>query len=207
MRVFVYVDGFNLYYRALKGTANKWLDLHALASNLLGQSDSIEKIRYFTARVKPRPGFTDAPRKQQIYLNALTTLPSIEIHYGRFLSKKTWRPKADNPTEFVRILDSEEKGSDVNLASYLIHDGWKGQYDLALILSQDTDLVEPIRLVTEELKLKAGLAWLDNGKPSAHLSRVSTFVRHFRKRHFRDSQFPDPVVLSSGKALSKPADW
>ena len=33
MRTVVYVDGFNLYYGALKGTSWKWLDLVALSQN------------------------------------------------------------------------------------------------------------------------------------------------------------------------------
>ena len=35
MRAYIYVDGFNLFYRALKGTPHKWLNLAALAKRLL----------------------------------------------------------------------------------------------------------------------------------------------------------------------------
>jgi len=35
MATIVYVDGFNLYYGALKGTPYKWLDIHALSRRLL----------------------------------------------------------------------------------------------------------------------------------------------------------------------------
>ena len=31
----VYIDGFNLYYGALKGTPYKWLDLEALCRKLM----------------------------------------------------------------------------------------------------------------------------------------------------------------------------
>jgi hypothetical protein len=46
----------------------------------------------------------------------------------------------------------EEKGSDVSLASHLIHDAWAGRFKAGAVLSNDTDLVEPIRIVTQELK-------------------------------------------------------
>ncbi|NLD36866.1 MAG: NYN domain-containing protein [Desulfatiglans sp.] len=41
MRTAIYVDGFNLYYRALKGTPYKWLDIKLLVSNLLQPQNKI----------------------------------------------------------------------------------------------------------------------------------------------------------------------
>jgi len=48
----VYVDGYNLYYGRLRGTAFKWLDLVKLFDNLLVQRDQNEqliKVYLFTA--------------------------------------------------------------------------------------------------------------------------------------------------------------
>ena len=86
MRTWVYVDGFNLYYGALKGTPFKWLDPVGLTTLLLPREYEIDRLRYFTARVS---GKLDpwAPARQQIYLKALATLPEVDIHYGRFLAK------------------------------------------------------------------------------------------------------------------------
>jgi hypothetical protein len=36
VRTIAYVDGFNLYYRALKGTPYKWLDLNKMLSRKSG---------------------------------------------------------------------------------------------------------------------------------------------------------------------------
>lgn len=122
MRVYVYVDGFNLYYRALHKTPYRWLNLQALSARLLDPADSADRINYFTARVKARTGDPDAPRKQQIYLSAIQTLPIVKIRYGRFLAKTKKRPLVSNPNSFVEIHDTEEKGSDVNLAVHLLND-------------------------------------------------------------------------------------
>ena len=86
MRAYVYVDGFNLYYGALKGTAYKWLNPVALARQLVPAKYAIDRLKYFTARVSGAndPG---APVKQKAYLDALGTVPEIEVHFGRFLSK------------------------------------------------------------------------------------------------------------------------
>ncbi|HVH69249.1 MAG TPA: hypothetical protein VM716_15380 [Gemmatimonadales bacterium] len=35
MKTYVYVDGFNLYYGAVKGTPFKWLDIRQLCQLLL----------------------------------------------------------------------------------------------------------------------------------------------------------------------------
>jgi hypothetical protein len=40
----VYVDGYNLYYGRLRGTAFKWLDLVKLFDNLLARRDQNEKL-------------------------------------------------------------------------------------------------------------------------------------------------------------------
>ena len=74
MRTRVYVDGFNLYYGAVKGTPFKWLNLVELAYQILPAGHSVDKLNYFTARVS---GVSDpgAPARQHAYLSALATLP------------------------------------------------------------------------------------------------------------------------------------
>lgn len=207
MRAYVYVDGFNLYYRALKNSPHKWLNLDALAKRLLDPGDTIETIRYFTARVSPRGGDPEAPRRQQIYLSAIGTLPNLKTHYGRFLAKTKWRPLVKDPTQFVEIHDTEEKGSDVNLAAHLINDGWYERYDVALVLSQDTDLVEPLRMVTADLGKTVGIVWLDGRQPSSRLVNASSFVRHMSPADLAASQFPNPINRNPNPPLYKPATW
>lgn len=206
-RAYVYVDGFNLYYRALRRSSHKWLDINALANRLLRPEDNVERIRYFTARVSSRSGDPDAPRRQQLYLSALSTLPNVEVHYGRFLAKTKRRPLVSNPTQYVEVHDTEEKGSDVNLASHLLNDGWKGMYDIALILSQDTDLIEPIRMAREEIGKVTGLIWLDGGQPNTFLVAAASFIRHAKNSDFATSQFPNPIHRNPDPPIHKPVEW
>jgi hypothetical protein len=91
MRTHVYVDSFNLYYGAIKGTPYKWLNLVEPAKQVLPTSDLIERVKYFIARVSGAVD-PDAPRRQHAYLSALKTPPEVEIFYGRFLAKAIWRP-------------------------------------------------------------------------------------------------------------------
>ncbi len=132
VRSYVYVDGFNLYYGAVRGTPYKWLDVRRL-SELLLPGHSIEAVRYFTARVSARKDDPHKPTRQQIYLRALRTLPGLEIIYGSFLSHDVMmllaEPNPDGP-KFVKVTKTEEKGSDVNLATHLMHDAHLGRFRL-----------------------------------------------------------------------------
>jgi hypothetical protein len=86
MRTCVYVDGFNLYYGAVKGTPYKWLDIDKMCRLLLPRHQIIG-IKYFTARVSGRPADPGQPTRQQAFLRALATISHLEIIYGHFLSE------------------------------------------------------------------------------------------------------------------------
>ena len=90
-RTTLYIDGFNLYYRALKDTRFKWLDVKRLAEQVLATHNQITSVKYFTARVSGHRN-PSSPRDQQAYLDALSTIPEVEIIYGRFLAKTVTRP-------------------------------------------------------------------------------------------------------------------
>ncbi len=83
MKTNVYIDGFNLYYGCLKGTLHKWLDLDAFCrASFPPPRNQINHIRYFTGHVTARPNNPLQPRRQQIYLRALRTIPHLTIHLG-----------------------------------------------------------------------------------------------------------------------------
>lgn len=135
MKTFVYVDGFNLYHRALRKTRHKWLDLHALAQAVLPAGTTVQRINYYTADVSSKVS-PQAPRNQFMYLKALKTIPHLKIHKGRFRASEVmaflaqppeFQPTArilpDPPARFAKIVKLEEKGTDVNLGctSYEMH--------------------------------------------------------------------------------------
>ncbi len=137
----------------MRSTPYRWLDIGKLARLLLPQH-RIGRIRYFTAVVSNRPGDPAQPQRQQAYLRALQTVPELTIHYGHLLSKTKRRPLARQPQSgprAVEILDTEEKGSDVNLSSYLLLDGFDDEYEMAVAVSNDSDLELPIRMARTRL--------------------------------------------------------
>ena len=115
-RANIYVDGFNLYFGALQNTPFRWLNLRELAAGLLKPGIEIGRIRYFTARVSNRDSHPGSPARQHAYLSAISTLPEVEIEFGLFRQHPRALPLADG-TGFATVLRTEEKGSDVNLAT------------------------------------------------------------------------------------------
>jgi uncharacterized LabA/DUF88 family protein len=208
MKTIVYVDGFNLYYGAVKGTPYKWLDIHKLCQLLLPKNQII-RIKYFTALVTARPNDVDQPNRQQIYLRALRSIPNLEIILGHFLEHEIMMPVA-NPIpggqKYIKVIKTEEKGSDVNIAAHLIHDGHQGFYEVAVVLSNDSDLVEPIKIVRQELKLPVIILNPIPAHPSHELQKNATFMKPIRKKVISVSQFPEQMRDGTGK-FRKPPTW
>ena len=205
----VYIDGFNLYYRALKDIPFRWLDLWNLAEVLFPQ-DSINRVCYFTALLHARPNNPLQPRRQLVYLRALKTLPGLEIHYGRFKSSTKRRPLAEPaPGLPISMLfhDSEEKGSDVNLATRLLVDGFNKEYEQAVVVSNDADLAGAMRYVRDGLGRRVTLVNPDSRNTSPRdLSDAATYLKRLRKNHLRQSQFSDTLTDEVG-VIVKPTGW
>lgn len=207
MRLNVYVDAFNLYYGCLRGSPHKWLDLLALSKRLF-PTDDINRIRYFTAIVSARPHDLQQPQRQLTYIRALETIPCLTVHRGHYLTHNRWmpltNPQPGGPPK-VQVIHTEEKGSDVNLATYLLWDAFQGDFEAAAVLSNDSDLKEPIRLIEAELTLQVGVV---NPHPPARRSRAlgGAFFKQIRPAALKACQFPAVMSDANGQ-FTKPATW
>jgi uncharacterized LabA/DUF88 family protein len=207
-RAIVYIDGFNLYYGALKGTAHKWLDVVALARRL-APNDRLVAVRYFTARVRPQPSDPQQPQRQQAYLRALGTLPLVTIHLGHYLSHVTRMPLA-NPrlggARTVEVIKTEEKGSDVNLATYLLLDAFRNRCDKAVVVTNDSDLQEPIRVAEVDLGVEVVIV---NPHPPLRrsLALQASAMRQLRAATVAACQLPATVIDAQGRKIHKPPTW
>lgn len=210
MRTNVYVDGFNLYYGCLKGTPYRWLDLRALCQILL-PSNVLGRIRYFTARIQPRPNDPHGKIHQDVYLRALATLPGVSIHLGQFktgtVRMALAQPPATGPST-VEVIKTEEKGSDVNLATFLLVDAFRRDCDMSVVISNDSDLFEPIRVLKQDLGRPVGII---NPHPPGKRSREllslqPTLYKQIRRGGLARAQLPPTLVDVRGH-IHKPANW
>ncbi len=97
MRVGVYVDGFNVYYRARsmfgKGSRGwKWLDLRSVTTNLVAARPlwapaTIDRVVYCTARVDTGSN-RSAAVDQDIYIRALLASGSVDhVEFGYYVTR------------------------------------------------------------------------------------------------------------------------
>ena len=107
----------------------------------------------------------------------------------------------------MEVEDWEEKGTDVNLATQLLVDGFRGEYKQAVVISNDSDLAGPIRCVRDELGLRMVVVNPD-AKNSTHLDLVksATYVKRLWKSYLRRSQF-QPTLYDDRGTIVKPESW
>ena len=204
MKANVYVDGFNLYYGAVRNTPYRWLNIGAMCRLLLPR-DQINQIKYFTALVRARPHDPGQRTRQETYLRALRTMPNLTIIYGTFLTHEVMMPVAPPASGTKKVIKTEEKGSDVNLATHLLVDGYSDDYEIAVIVSNDSDLLGPIEVVIDQLKKPVGLLNPQKHPSKALLPKV-TFIKQIRSGVLAKSQFPVTLKDTRG-SFSKPASW
>lgn len=106
----------------------------------------------------------------------------------------------------MQVWKNEEKGSDVNLALHLLNDAWLDAYECAVVVSNDSDLAESLRLVKLQKHKLIGL--ITPGAPvrktSRQLAMYADFVRTIRPAALASSLLPDPIPDAN---IHKPVGW
>ncbi|MGV8082387.1 MAG: NYN domain-containing protein [Coriobacteriia bacterium] len=216
-RVNVYIDGFNFYYAAFVGpnggpgpyNSYKWLNLRSYVSAVLGNSFDVRTVRYFSTKVKPTKSDPDKHFRQDAYFRALTAHANVDVHSGgqfRVRQKLGKLVEPGYPLAVVHVEVREEKGADVSLASWLIYEACQGVFDAAVVVSDDSDLLEPVRMVQTYLGKDVFVIHLRKRRSS--FANAAKYVYHGDKTHFFSlNQLPPIVVLPNGKTASKPRTW
>jgi uncharacterized LabA/DUF88 family protein len=133
-RASFYIDGFNLYH-ALDGLGDnslKWLNLKSLCQSFLRDDNKLERVVFFTALNT----WDKSKRERHVdYINALETV-GVEVIKGTF----------DKPKRFCNhrelwCRNYGEKKTDVGIAVNLLGDGYENKYDVAFLMSADSDHV------------------------------------------------------------------
>ena len=92
----------------------------------------------------------------------------------------------------------------MNLAVHLLNDAWKRMFDAAVVISNDTDLVTPIQMVSVEQGRPVFVVCPSGKRMAAPLAAAATHKRHVRKAMLRAAQFPKNIP---GASVSKPVSW
>jgi uncharacterized LabA/DUF88 family protein len=203
-RVIAYIDGFNLYHglRSKGWRKYYWLDLRALAASMLKPDQTLEGVRYFTTRIKADGNNARDMQRQTTYLEALGTLPGLQVQFGHFLEK----PKRCHNCG-AQWMDYEEKMTDVNIAIQLLTDAFDNVFDVALVMSADSDLTPPVRQVRTRFPAKRVIVVQPPGRSSFQLAQAATAVFTISETKLRQSQLPHQVQRADGFVLQRPTHW
>ena len=231
LRTAVYIDGFNLYHGCLQGHEHyKWLDIEALCHNLL-TNRPIVSIKFFTARIKEKAARRPkAQARQDAYLRAIKQYSNnrVEIIRGEFRRDRK-EMYLFNPipcknkengeghchdSEKILVWKNEEKQTDVSLAAHLVNDAWLDLYDQAIIISNDTDLEEAIKIALTDhspgkppkrVGVISPTTW-PGRSPAGTLVNIASWSKEIKESHLSNSQLPDSINTGTG-ALYRPPEW
>ncbi len=203
-RVIAYIDGFNLYF-GLKDKGWQryyWLDIQEMVGRLLKPQQRLLEIKYFTSRVSATRSDSDKPKRQGVYLEALQTRPALRIYYGHYLVSPVVCQKCGNIHQ-----KPTEKMTDVNIATELLCDAFQDRFDVAIIVSGDSDLAPPVSAMRRLFCHKRAFIFFPPGRFSNILKNVASASLHIGRGVLAASQFPERIVKSDGFALQRPQKW
>ena len=200
-RVIAYIDGDNLYYglRDARLHTSRWLDLRGVCESLLKPGQRLDLVRYFTTSVRNDP---DAAKRQATFIDALRATGGIEIDFGLFLSK-TATCRSCN----AQWTASEEKRTDVNIAVRFLNDAHDDRFDLAILISGDSDLVPIVESVRQRYPRKRVIVASPPKRWSTALAQSAHVAFQVSRAAIRSNRLPDPVITPEGVELRAPAGW
>lgn len=201
IRTAIFIDGFNVYHaldRHKKYHKYKWLNFEELGRHYIERNDEIVKILYFTAYAYWYP---DKVQRHKILMKALRA-NNIIIVLGKFKEKDRYCPLCCRGYK-----THEEKQTDVNIVTCLFEAAIRDEFDKAIIISGDTDLIPAIKSLKALYSAKRIGAVIPIGRQAKELIQVCDFHRKMKETHLASSRFAEKITLPNGKSIECPLPW
>lgn len=163
LKALVYVDVSNIYHSLKKSNLLQAFDYKDLI-DLLRKKYDIAKVCFYDASKSIKQEPTGYSKQQRFHQKLQKKIPEVTIK-----SRKLKYVKVDHKVETEKkklklcnncnfsvdkflqdaglVVISKEKGVDVLLATDLIKDAFRNKYDIALLVSGDSDFVPAVDLV------------------------------------------------------------
>ena len=197
--VIVYVDGFNLYFGLRSRYPHlKWLNIRKLSQSLLHNHQELKAIKYFTARINNDPA---KQRRQSTYIDALEN-EGIEVIYGRYQTNIVTCNRCGS-----QWSDPNEKMTDVNIATTMLFDAMHDYFDVAILISGDSDLTPPLNIIKNYYPEKMVLVVFP---PNRHNNSIAAAAKNsfsLGRAKLAQSQFNSSITLKNGYTITKPSTW
>lgn len=214
-RVIVFIDGFNLYHAVKNNFSHryKWCNLKKLAKLFLDSEKSqINQVYFFTAYCTWNKAKKD---RHKNYIKALKDYCGVYSIFGNY--RKTKRAfRKSMPilkivpsflSKFIKELryeTFEEKETDVNMALKILEHGFLDDYDHAIILSGDSDLVGAIKMVKKHFPDKKFTSLLPVKSKGRIIQKACDKRFQITSKHFEEALLPEEIVLKTGEKITMP---
>jgi uncharacterized LabA/DUF88 family protein len=199
-RVVAYIDGFNLYFGIREAGYDKyrWLNIKLLVEKLLKPHQELVGVKYFTSRVKNNP---DKQKRQSTYIDALEST-GAKVIYGNYQDGSIECQRCGN-----KWATAKEKMTDVNIATEIMVDAFQDNYDMAMLISGDSDLTPPIKEVHKLFNNKRIFIAFPPKRHNSSMALVAKGSEIIGRKKLADAQFEDEVVSKTGFKLKIPKEW
>jgi uncharacterized LabA/DUF88 family protein len=201
-RAIFYIDGFNLYHsiKALTEPRLKWLSLLSLANELIPKRDEdVVAVKYFTALAHKRG--LESVKRHEAYINALKS-ETVDCILGRFKGQPRRCYQCGSSWQHP-----EEKETDVDIAIQMISDGYEDKYDVCYLISADTDLVPPLKMIRQNLPGKDIVAVSPPGRPHGqHIKSIAHRSLKLNRDQIKRCRLPETYVFN-GRSIDCPAEY
>lgn len=194
-----YIDGFNLYHALSNLGRNelKWLNLKELAKSYLQQRDELVKVCYFTAVHLYNP---EKAQRHQIYIDALQAV-GVEVIASSFQRVDKYC------NSFIRYCKfSEEKRTDVALASTYLIDAMRGLVERVIIVTADSDQIPCVNAV----QVHCPLVSIELAPPPGRAQQARELAKMFVKKPREITEgrlagclFPRNVTNATGRVVAR----
>ena len=166
-------------------------------------------VKYFTAIIDEDLSYSERKQRQCLYLDALSTLPKVQITYGKF-QRKVVRCEADCRKEYQI---SREKKTDVNIAIHLVHDCLTKACESVVLVSGDADLESAIAWIHRHapaVKIIVYIPRLEEERDKRRIDFYSSIGVPWRPlplERIKTCQFSTSVKIDNGKFVTRPDEW
>lgn len=199
-RVIAYIDGFNLYFGMREAGFDqcRWLNVKTLVQSLLHANQELVGIKYFTSRISNNP---DKQKRQSTYIDALESI-DIKIFYGNYQGGTEECKRCGHIWRTAK-----EKMTDVNIATAVIVDAYKDEYDMAMLITGDSDLTPPIKAVHNLFSTKRVFIAFPPKRHNSSMALIAKGSLIIGRKKLVDAQFDEEVISKTGYKLKIPTEW
>ena len=218
----VYIDGFNLYFGLRAATIKQkgqkrltkksyWIDLQKLSERIVKDNELVA-VKYFTARIKGNPA---KQHRQATFLSAIQHhCPKLQMFEGNYLLRKMFCGKCrkfsyDIVCPYCKKINifPEEKKSDVNIATQMLKDAYENNFDIAYLVSGDSDLVPPIQVIRAMSPPKKVAVAFPPHRSGLELKEAADFAFFLPSTAIKNYILPEVIRKPDGSELRIPPEW